>query len=166
LRWCDRRPALTIFLLALAMFAGLDVLSAIHDGPLLLARSDPERRLALYGQFAASAVAVLGISLTVLAILLALPDRPAIADIRSSGTWPRLQALLLTIALLALLSMLSAHLGAAIDDAAGGCESLEQFLLACSAATVFALLFAGLTFWLVLRRAAESDDPSRGRGQG
>jgi hypothetical protein len=166
LRWADMHPAPATLLIAVLAFIGLHTWAAIHDGPLLLARAEPERRLALYGQLGSSAVAILGISLTVLAILIALPDRPTIADIRESDTWPRLQGLLLTIAFLALLALLAAHLGSAIDDEAAGRECLEQVLLACSFATVVALLVAGLTFWLVLKRAEEPDDPSRGRGQG
>jgi hypothetical protein len=166
LDWADKHPVTATCLLAVAVFLGLHVWAAIHDGPLLLSRADPERRLALYGQLAATAVAVLGISLTVLAILLALPERPAIADIRESDTWPRLRGLLLTIAVLALAALVAAHLGSAIDDTRTGREWLEQILLACVFVTVLALLAAGLTFWLVLTRADDPEDPSRGRGQG
>jgi len=166
LRWADMHPALATLLITALAFLGLHIWARVHDGPLLLARAEPERRLAVYGQLGSSAVAILGISLTVLAILIALPDRPTIADIRESDTWPRLQGLLLTIAFLALLALITAHLGGAIDDQTAGRECLEQILLACSSATVLALLVAGLTFWLVLKRAEEPDDPSRGRGQG
>jgi hypothetical protein len=164
--WADKHPAIATCSLALLVFLGLHGLAAIHDGPLLLARPDPGRRLTIYGQLAASAVAVLGISLTVLAILIALPDRPVITDIRQGETWPRLRNLLLVTAFLSLLALVAAHLGAALDGGPRGCEWLEQSLLACSAATVLALLAAGVTFWLVLRSADQPDDPSRGRGRG
>jgi hypothetical protein len=111
-------------------------------------------------------VGVLGISLTVLAILIALPDRPVINDIRKSDTWPRLRGLLLTIALLALVAVITAHVGAGVDNATDGREWLEQLMLASVAAAVLALLVAGLTFWLVLTKADQPDDPSRGRGEG
>lgn len=151
---------------AVAAFVALRVWSALHAGPLLLARAEPDARLALYGQLAASAVAILGISLTVLAILLALPDRPAIADIRESETWPRLKGLLMAIAFLSLVTLVSAQIGAAVDNGRSGSETIEQIALASAIATVVAMVVAGVTFWLVLRRADESDDPSRGRGQG
>jgi hypothetical protein len=166
LRWADDHPVAATLIVALVVFGGLHIWSAVHDGPLLLARAESEARLTLYGQIAATAVALLGISLTVLAILLALPERPAIADLRDSDTWPRLQGLLLMVGLLALLALVGAHVAAAVDNGSIGIEWLEQIVLACAATTVLALLAAGVTFWLVLRQADEPDDPSRGRGQG
>lgn len=164
--WADDHPALATYSVAALIFIGLRVWSFFHAGPLLLARADPNQRLAIYTQISATAVGMLGISLTVLAILLALPDRPAIADVRESDTWPRLRGLLLTIAFLSLISLVAAHIGAAADNASRGREWLEQVMLACAITTVFALLVAGLTFWLILKRADEPDDPSRGRGEG
>jgi cytosine/uracil/thiamine/allantoin permease len=166
LRWADDHPVAATLIVAVVVFVGLHIWSTAHDGPLLLARAEPDARLTLYGQVTATAVALLGISLTVLAILLALPDRPAIADIRESDTWPRLQGLLLMVGLLALAALISAHVAAAVDDRQGGIEWLEQIVLACSATTALALLIAGVTFWLVLREADGPEDPSRGRGQG
>jgi hypothetical protein len=162
----DEHPVLTTCLIAGLLFLGLRVWSLLDDQPVLLARAQPAQRLAIYGQTASSAVAVLGIALTVLAILLALPDRPAINDIRQSDTWPRLRGLLLTIALLALLALVASQVGTATDNSPVGREWLEQLMLACATAAVIALLVAGLTFWFVLREAEEADDPSRGRGQG
>lgn len=166
LRWADEHPVAATCGLAVGVFVALHVWGVLHDGPLLLSGTDPEKRIELYGQFAATAVAILGISLTVLAILVALPDRPAVAEIRHSDTWPLLQGLLLTIALLALICLLCAHLGSAIDDASAGREWLEQILFASAVAVVLALLVAGLTFWLVLKRADDPPDPSKGRGEG
>jgi hypothetical protein len=148
------------------VFVALHVWGVLHDGPLLLSGADPKKRIELYGQIAATAVALLGISLTVLAILVALPERPAVAEIRNSDTWPLLQGLLLTIALLALICLLSAHLGSAIDDAPVGREWIEQILFASAVVGILALLVAGLTFWLVLGQADDPPDPSKGRGQG
>lgn len=164
--WADDHPGLTAVSFALAIFVALHIWSALHDGPLLLARADPDSRLEIYGQIGASAVAILGISLTVLAILLALPDRPAIADIRDSDTWPRLRGLLLVIALLALIGLVSAQIGAAVDNELTGCEVVEQIVIASAVATVAAMGVAGVTFWLVLRAADEPPDPSQGRGRG
>jgi hypothetical protein len=166
LRWADDHPVAATVLLAILCFLGLHLWSILHRGPLLLARADPPTRLTLYGQITATAVALLGISLTVLAILLALPDRPAVADIRESDTWPRLRGLLLTVGLLALLGLVAAHVAAAVDDRTAGIEWLEQSVLACAATTVLALLAAGITFWLVITEVDKPDDPSRGRGQG
>ena len=166
LEWADEHPVFATCVVAGLLFLGLRVWSLLDDAPVLLARADPAQRVTIYGQIAGSAVATLGIALTVLAILLALPDRPAINDIRESDTWPRLRGLLLTIALLALITLVAAHLGAAIDNAADGREWLEQVMLASAVPAALAFLVAGLTFWLVLRRADEPDDPSRGRGQG
>lgn len=164
--WADDHPASATLVLAVLIFLALRVWAFLHAGPLLLARAEPDARLALYGQLAASAVAVLGISLTVLAILLALPDRPAITDIRASDTWPRLKGLLMAIAALSLVALVSAQAGAAVDNGHSGCEAIEQVTLAAALATVVAMVVAGVTFWLVLRNADDPDDPSRGRGQG
>jgi len=166
LDWADEHPVGATCALAVVGFVGLHAWGVVHDGPLLLARADPQKRIEIYGQLAATAVAVLGISLTVLAILVALPERPAVAEIRRSDTWPRLQGLLLTIALLALICVLSAHLGSAIDDGPPGHEWLEQILLSCAVVGVLALVVAGVTFWLILDQADDPVDPSKGRGEG
>jgi hypothetical protein len=166
LEWADEHPVLATCVVAGLLFLGLRLWSLLDDAPVLLARAHPHQRVVIDGQIAGSAVATLGIALTVLAILLALPDRPAITDIRQGDTWPRLRGLLLTIALLSLIALVAAHVGSAIDNAVEGRECLEQVMLASAATAVIAFMVAGLTFWLVLRRADEPDDPSRGRGQG
>lgn len=166
LDWADEHPVGATCALVVVVFAGLHAWGVVHDGPLLLACADPQKRLEIYGQLAATAVAVLGISLTVLAILVALPERPAVVEIRRSDTWPRLQGLLLTIALLALICVVSAHLGSAIDDSQAGREWLEQILLSCAVIGVLALGVAGVTFWLILSQADDPVDPSKGRGEG
>jgi hypothetical protein len=165
LNWADDHPVATTSIVAALMFLGLRAWS-LADDPVLLADADADQRVTIYGQVAGSAVAVLGISLTVLAILVALPDRPVINDIRKSDTWPRLRGLLLTIALLALVALVTGHVGAGVDNATDGREWLEQLMLASVAAGTLALLVAGLTFWLVLKKADQPDDPSRGRGEG
>ncbi len=166
LTWGDEHPVGATCIVAVVIFVALRVWSLLDNDPVLLARADPDQRVTIYGQVAGSAVATLGIALTVLAILIALPDRPVINDIRKSDTWPRLRGLLLTIALLALIALVTGHVGAGIDNANDGRESLEQVMLASVASAVLALLVAGLTFWLVLREADHPDDPSRGRGEG
>jgi cytochrome c oxidase assembly factor CtaG len=166
LTWADEHPVAATCIVAAVIFVGLRAWSLLDDKPVLLARADPEARATIYGQITGSAVSILGIALTVLAILIALPDRPVINDIRTSDTWPRLRGLLLTIALLGLVALVIGHVGAGVDNAKDGRESLQQVMLASVAAAVLALLVAGLTFWLVLKQAEEPDDPSRGRGQG
>lgn len=164
--WLDRHPALSISFAAVLIYVGLRIYSRLHDGPVSLASADPEQRLAIYGQIANSAVAILGIAFTVLAILLALPDRPIVKDVQASETWPRLRALLMTTALLALIALVASHLATAIDNGVEGREWLEQAIIASCVSAVVAIAFAGLTFWLILIRIDEPDDPSRGRGEG
>lgn len=164
--WLDRHPALSISCAAVLIYIGLRIYSSFHEGPVLLASADPEQRLVIYGQIANSAVAILGIAFTVLAILLALPDRPIVKDVQASETWPRLRALLMTTALLALIALVASHLAAAIDNGVEGREWLEQAIVASCVSAVVAIAFAGLTFWLILIRIDEPDDPSRGRGEG
>jgi hypothetical protein len=164
--WLDRHPVLSTLIAAVALYVGLRVFSFLHDGPVLLASADSEQRLVIYSEIANSAVAILGIALTVLTILLALPDRPIVKDIQNSETWPRLKGLLMMTALLALITLIAAHLATAIDNGIHGREWLEQIVVAGSVTAVGAIALAGLTFWLVLVRLDEPDDPSRGRGQG
>jgi hypothetical protein len=166
LDWADDHPSLATYSTALIVFVALRVVSLVHDGPLLLAGADPDHRVALYSQFSGSAAALLGIALTILAILLALPERPSVNLIRASDTWPRLSALLLSVGLLALIALVASHVGAAVDNRSSGKEWLEQVLLASAAIAVVALLVAGLTFWLVLTEANKPVDPSVGRGAG
>jgi hypothetical protein len=75
----------------------------------------PELRGTTYAQIGESAGVTLGVSLTVLAIMFALPERPAVKDIRNSDTWPLLQGMLLAIGLLVLVAMTSARIGSATD---------------------------------------------------
>lgn len=166
LQWADCHPATTVILLAAAAFVGLRVWSALASEPVLLARVDPQIRGDLYAQFAATGVAVLGIALTVLAILMALPDRPQVEDIRRSDAWPNLRDLLLMVAAFALIALVGSHLGSAVDTSQKGIEWIEQVVLAAGVVCFVAMAVAGGTFALLLRRANEPVDPSRGRGQG
>jgi len=107
---------------------------------------------------------MLAVSLTVLAILLALPDRPALEDLRSSDAWSRLQATLLAAALLCLITLVSAHLGAAIDDHVKSKQWLDLLMITAATMAVIAVLLGGTVFALFLRVSQEPLDPSRGRG--
>jgi predicted tellurium resistance membrane protein TerC len=59
--WLDRHPVLSISFAAVLIYIGLRIYSELHDGSALLASADPQQRLAIYGQIANSAVAILGI---------------------------------------------------------------------------------------------------------
>jgi putative exporter of polyketide antibiotics len=108
---------------------------------------------------------MLAVTLTVLAILLALPDRPALEDLRASDAWTRLQATLLATALLCLITLVSALLGAAIDDQATGKQWLDLLTITAGAMAVTAVLLSGVVFALFLRISQQPADPSTGRGQ-
>jgi hypothetical protein len=164
--WADEHPTLVTGIVAVSLFVALRAWSIADDDPVLLARTDPGLRASIYSQFAGSAAALVGISLTVLAILLALPDRPSVADIRESDTWPRLRSLLLAVALLALVTMVTAHVATGVDTGKPGLEWLEQVIMAASITCALAMLAAGITFALLLYAADQPADPSEGRGLG
>lgn len=165
--WIDRHPVLAVGVFALCVFVGLRVYSHFHVGPVLIAGADPEQRLSIYGEIVSTAVALLGISLTILTILLALPDRPVIREIREGKyTWRLLRSLLMSTALLALVTMVAAQIGTGVDNAADGQEWIEQLVVAAAAATILALLVSGFTFWVILVRMDDPPDPARGRGEG
>lgn len=167
LTWPDRHPALCSFILFVAIYAGLQAYSHLHDGPVLLAGAHSQQRLAIYAEFANSAIALLAVALTVLTILLALPDRPIVKAIRQGPyTWRLLQGLLMSTAALALSTAVTAHLGTGVDNARHGKEWIEQLLVASSVSTVVALVVAGGTFWLILKRLDEAPKRRFGRGEG
>jgi hypothetical protein len=166
LRAADEHPVATLMATTVVLYLGLRSWGHFAHDPVLLARADSKDRVTLYGQFASSAVALLAVSLTVLAILVALPDRPTVADLRRGSSWPRIQAFLLSTALLCIVSLVCAHVGAAIDNGMNGREWLELLLLTTATMSVVSVLTGGLAFGLFLRRANELSDPSEGRGTG
>lgn len=166
LRAADNRPVATLLLVAGFLYVVLRVWALLSTAPILLARTAPDHRVMLYGQFASSSVALLAVSLTVLAILVALPDRQAVAELRAGPAWPRIQAFLLCTALLCLVTLVCSHIGAAIDDNRRGREWLELLVLAAGVMSIVSVLAGGLAFGLFLRRADDPPDPSRGRGIG
>lgn len=165
-RAADERPVVTVFVATALLFIGLLAWAWRSSAPVLLANAPAKDRVALYGQFASTSVALLAVSLTVLAILVALPDRPAVEELRRGPAWPRLQAFLLSTALLCLVTLVCAHLGAAIDNRRDGREWLELLLVTGAVMSVLCNLASGLAFGLFLRRANEPPDPSEGRGLG
>lgn len=166
LRSADGHPVVALLITTLLLYAGQMVWACRSANPVLLANAAARDRVSLYGQLASSATALLAVSLTVLAILLALPDRPAVQDLRSGPTWLRLQATLLSAALLCLSTLVCALLAAGIDNGEVGKEWLELLLLTCAVMAVFSVLLGGVVFGLFLRVANQPSDPSRGRGEG
>lgn len=160
----DRQPAGAVLAAWIGVYVGLGIWSKCDDAPVLLARAESDRRDDLYTMFGSSTAALLAVTLTVLAILYALPDRPAIREVRDGDTWPALQGLLLSVALLCLISLVAAHVGLAVDHAEPGIEWLERILLTSAVVATLALLIAGLVFAAVLYLAAQPPDPSEGRG--
>jgi hypothetical protein len=163
-RFADRHPVGVLLTTSAAVYIGLLIWSAERSRPLLLARAQPESRMTIYGQFASSAVALLAVTLTVLAILLALPDRETLADLRGSATWPRLQGTLLAAALLCLVTLVSAHVGAAVDNLPKGKQWLDLLTITAASMAIAAVLLGGAVFALFLHAAQQPVDPSRGRG--
>ena len=124
LRAADDRPVVTVLILAALLYAALNVWAWRSSAPVLLARADGKERVTLYGQFASTSVALLAVSLTVLAILVALPDREAVRrTTRRTGVAAHIQAFLLCAAFLCLITLVASHLGAALDARDDGCES-------------------------------------------
>jgi hypothetical protein len=164
LRFTDRHPVGSLLTLAALAYGGLLVWSIERTSPLLLARAQPSDRTIIYGQFASSAVALLAVALTVLAILLALPDRVTLEELRASPTWPRLQGTLLAAALLCLVTLVAAHLGAGIDDEPTGKQWLDLLTITAGCMAIVAVLAGGVVFALFLRAAQQPADPSRRRG--
>lgn len=161
----DRQPAGAAFVVWIVIYIGLRVWAHIDTQPVLLARAEPARRDGIYTMFSSSTASMLAVTLTVLAILYALPDRPAIREARESPSWPALQGLLLTVALLCLVALVTAHIGLAVDHGKPGKEWLEFILIASVTVATLALLISGLVFAAVLYLASQSQDPSTGRGE-
>jgi hypothetical protein len=165
--WPDRHPSVCAVGFGVAVFVGLRVYSKLHDGPVLIAGAASQQRLTIYGELASTAVALLAVTLTVLTILLALPDRPVVREIREGRyTWRLLRSLLLVTAFLALTTLVAAHVATGVDNAPQGKEWLEQIVIAGSVSTLLALLVCGGTFWMIIERLDKPADPSRGRGEG
>lgn len=165
--WPDRHPSVCAIGFGGVVYVGLRIYSHFHDGPVLIAGAHAQQRLAIYSELASSAVALLAVTLTVLTILLALPDRPAVREIREGRyTWRLLRNLLLVTAFLALVTLVAAHVATGVDDNRQGKEWLEQIVTAGSVSTLAALLVGGVTFCMILQRLDQPPDPSRGRGEG
>lgn len=168
LRWMDRHPG--------SMLLGLLVLTtivlrllALGRAPILLGRATADHRLMLYGQFGSSAVALLAASLTALTVMIAVPDRTRTEQLRATVGWRLVQRTILVTALLCLVTLIVAHLGAGIDDSTAGRKWIEALMLSSAGTTVIAVITAGLGLLLALTAldAPEVVDAiSYGRGSG
>ncbi len=143
-------------------------LLATGKAPILLARAGPDHRLALYGQFASSAVALLAAALTALTVMIAVPDRPRAQALRQTTGWRLVQRTLLTTAFLCTVTLIVAHVGAGTDYSARPHKWVEAIMVAGAATTGIAVLVAGLGLALALAaldRQEDAADPiSEGRG--
>lgn len=138
--WPTDNPAGAAFAAWILMYSGLRVWSQLDDGPILLARAEPSRRDDRYTMFNSSSASMLAVTLTVLALLYALPERPAIREARDSHTWPAIQGLLLSIDFFCLIALVTAHIGLAVDHGERGVEWLEQIMLISALVATLALL--------------------------
>jgi hypothetical protein len=163
----DDHPVLAALIAWGILTAGLVTWAEVADGPQLLGRAGVEHRTAIYGQVTSTSVALLAVSLTVLSILVALPDNPRVAELRALTGWRILQTMLLVAALIWLVALGASLLGGSIDrDMKNPMEWLEQLMLAACIAGVLTVLFAGIAFSLLLHAIANPPDPSVGRGRG
>jgi hypothetical protein len=163
LQAADDRPVITAFVVWIALLAALLIWDELQSGPVLLGIAARDHRTDIYGEIASSSVGILAVALTVLSILVALPDEPRVHELRQQTGWRLLQAMLLAAALLCLIALVSAHVGAAVDRAAP-IGWLEQLTLASAIVGVLTLAVAGGAFALLLRAIRQPPDPSAGRG--
>ena len=163
LKAADERPVLVVAAFLTASYAGLLVWGHLDECPVLLAGARPPHRTVVYGQLSQSAVGMLAASLTVLAILTALPDRPGVQELRNRRAWPLLLTGLVATAALCFACLIAAHLGGALDNDEGGKEWLSSFAIASAISAVVAVLFFGAAFTLALRRSREPKDPMDAR---
>lgn len=159
----DKHPVPVVAGFVTATYGGLLVWGHFDDNAILLARADADHRTVVYGQLSQSAVGMLAVSLTVLAILTALPDRPGVHDLRSRDAWTLLLTGLVATAALCLACLIAAHLGGALDNAKDGKEWLSSFVIATAASAVIGVVFFGAAFTLALRRSQDPQDPMDAR---
>jgi hypothetical protein len=155
LRFLDRHP--TPFItgafgggIALAYL----IAAQIAEGPVLLGRMDPGVRRDLYGSLAATSGALLGFTITSLAVLLALPRVDAVKRLRKFRAWTLLNQSLLFAAALLACTLISSTLALAIDNGSPGCLWLQIPVTAFSVAASVELLVAGAGFAMVVSEIA------------
>jgi hypothetical protein len=166
-RTADEHPVATAFVVWAVLLAGLLVWALLDDDPVLLGRAAVAHRTSLYGQIGASAVALLAVALTVLSILIALPDQPRVQELRERPGWRLLQSMLLAAALLCLITLASAHIGGAVDRSERDpMEFTEQLTVATGISALATVAVAGAAFAALLRAISHPPDPSAGRGEG
>jgi hypothetical protein len=166
LDWLDRHPVAVLLICWAALAGALVGWDLTNSGGLLLGAAGPHKRVELYGELAAIAVALLAAVLTVLAILFALPDRARVEELRSTDGWRLLQGSLVAAAFLCLNTVVFGVLGSAIDGAKVRREWLEQLVFASATLALCAIVLGGGGFALVLRALRAPPDPAVGRGEG
>jgi hypothetical protein len=159
----DRHPVRTTWIALLALAACLELAQIVTGDPLLLARLSPDSRQHFYGQVVQASIGLLGVSMTVLAILVALPDRPQIHAIRSGGAWPLLKGLLLSVASISSLTLVLALVTLALS-AEWAVQVLSQLVLASCVVATLSMVVSGVAFWLLLKKIDEPVQPERGTG--
>lgn len=161
-------PRLLAAALVLAVLLTAAQVAWHHIGcsPVLLADAAPADRTRIYGQLTGSAVALLAVALTVLAILTALPDRPGVAALRKEGSVLDLSLGLLMTAAVCLALLVLAHIGSAADNDADAKEAIAYPTFAFSGTAIVGCIYFGLAFGLALRRGEDPPNPGLGRGDG
>jgi hypothetical protein len=166
-RAVDTHPVIALFTFWTLAGSTLTILSYGFSTDLLLANAGGTRRSSLYGQIASTTVAVLAATLTVLSILLALPDRPRVAELRKSDAWRLLQGMLLATAAACLAALILAELGIALDTASKPHQRwIEHWCMASVISGLLGILVSGAFFGLLLKAVSRPSDPSTGRGAG
>jgi hypothetical protein len=161
----DKHPVATSLALVGVLFFGLLIWAWRDPNPVLLGRAAIDHRTDIYSQFASTAVALLAVALTVLSILVALPDQPRVRELRDRSGWRLLQNVLLAASFLCLVTTVAAHVGTGVDRGKP-LEWLEQLTVAAGIGSILTVAVAGAAFAMLLRATTQPADPSIGRGEG
>ncbi|HKU58180.1 MAG TPA: hypothetical protein VJP39_01135 [Gaiellaceae bacterium] len=162
----DEQPVLFLALVWLLVAVGL-ILGTYLAGPILLGAAGATKRTAMYSQIATMAIAVMAATLTVLSILVAMPDRPRVQALRSLDGWKLLQGMLLATGGVCLAAVVTAELGLAFDASHKPHQLwLESWCVASVTAAALGTFVSGIAFALVLKAAARDDEALGGSGRG
>lgn len=166
-RFANEHPALALGLFWVCLGAALTLKVYLGSAHLLLGAAGGTKRSVLYGQAATMAIAVMAAMLTVVSILVALPDRPRVAELRARAGWRLLQAMLLTTGGLCLAGVVTAEVGLAVDtDTAPHALWIEQWCVSSLCTAAVGTFISGLAFAALLKAVGRPADPSTGRGSG
>lgn len=144
--WIDRR----LWIIPLGAFvAGLSALAtwaSVARTPILLAKGDAERRVAVYNSLTGTSAGLLGFTLAAVAIIAAFADRSASSNTHRARQ--QIVILLLITSFFLLVILICATVGIALDQATSGSEALESILGASLFASSLGLLIGGGAFAL------------------